>query len=377
MWNLARKLLLHDRLRFAVAIAGVSVSVMLVLVQVGLYFGFMDTASSLIDASQADLWVSKKSNESFEFASPFDERTYYKVASVPGVAQTERVVMNFAQFKLADGGDLGVQIVGIETTAGRRPLLAPWNVVAGDVRRLVEPGAIVLDRSEYPKLKIDRIGHTTEIAGVRAEVVAMTSGIRSFTTSPIIFTDLRSARSFLPQLVGEPVTYVLVRVEPGVDVATVQARISALPFLAAYTTSEMSQRTRNYWSTRTGVGAGFFTTAVLGIIVGFVVVGQILYSGTLQYIREYGTLKAMGARNSAVVRVILAQAMISAALGFAVGAPLAIAMRAAMKAANLSVALTPPLYAATAAITCVMCAFAALLSIVKVFRLDPASVFKS
>ena len=74
----------------------------------------------------------------------------------------------------------------------------------------------------------------------------------------------------------------------------------------------MSSRTRHYWSSRTGVGAGFFTTAVLGVIVGFVVVGQILYSGTLQYIREYGTLKAMGAKNSQVVKVILAQAMISA-----------------------------------------------------------------
>jgi putative ABC transport system permease protein len=376
MWNLARKLLLHDRLRFAVAIAGVSVSVMLVLVQVGLYFGFMNTASSLIDASRADLWVGKKSNESFEFATPFDDRAFYKVASVPGVAHAERVVVSFAQFKLADGGDLGVQLVGIETAPGRRPLLAPWNVVAGDVRRLAEPGAIVLDRSEYPKLKIDRVGHVTEITGVRSEVVAMTSGIRSFTTSPVVFADLRTARSYLPQLGAEPVTYVLVEVAPGAAVADVKARIDALPYLAAHTTAEMSARTRDYWSTRTGVGAGFFTTAVLGIIVGFVVVGQILYSGTLQYIREYGTLKAMGARNSAVVRVILSQAMISAGLGFAVGAPLAMAMRAAMKAANLTVALSTPLYAATAAITAVMCALAALLSIVKVLRLDPASVFK-
>jgi putative ABC transport system permease protein len=377
MWNLARKLLLHDRLRFAVAIAGVSVSVMLVLVQVGLYFGFMDTASSIIDASRADIWVGKKSNESFEFATPFDERAFYRVSSVPGVAYAERVVMNFAQFKLADGGDLGVQIVGVETAAGHAPLLAPWNVIAGDARRLTEPGAIVLDRTEYAKLKIDRVGHITEIAGVRAEVVALTRGIRSFTTSPIIFTDVRTARSYLPQLgSGEPVTYVLVKVAPGADVAAVQARIDALPHLAAYTTAQMSERTRTYWSTRTGVGASFFTTAVLGILVGLVVVGQILYSGTLQYIREYGTLKAMGAKNSAVVKVILSQAMISAALGFAVGAPLAMAMRIAMKGANLTVALFPALYAGTAVITAAMCAFAALLSIVKVLRLDPASVFK-
>ena len=376
MWTLARKLLLHDRLRFVVAIAGVSVSVMLVLVQVGLYFGFMDTASSLIDASRAHLWVGKKGNESFEFATPFDERVFYRVASVPGVKRTERVLMNFAQFKLADGGDLGVQIVGVEAAPGETPLLGPWNVIAGDARRLPEPGALVIDRTEYPKLKIDRVGHTTEVSGVRAEVVAMTSGIRSFTTSPIVFTDIRTARSFMPQLGEEPVTYVLVEVEAGEDILAVQQRINDLPHLAAYTTSEMSKRTRSYWSTRTGVGAGFFTTAVLGIIVGFVVVGQILYSGTLQYIREYGTLKAMGARNSAVVQVILSQAMISAALGFVVGAPLAMGMRAAMKGANLTVALSTELYIATFVITAVMCAFAALMSIVKVLRLDPAAVFK-
>ncbi len=374
MWNLARKLLLHDRLRFAVAIAGVSVSVMLVLVQVGLYFGFMETASSLIDASKADIWVGKKGNDAFEFATPFDERAYYKIASVPGVERAERVLINFAQFKLPDGGDLGVQVVGVESSDA--PLLSPWNVIEGEPKRLNQPGAITLDKSEYPKLKIDRVGQLTEITGVRAEVVALTKDIRSFTTSPIIFTDLKTARSYLPALGAEAVTYVLCKVEEGEDVATVIDRINALPHLAAYSHAQMSDRTRHYWSSRTGVGAGFFTTAVLGIIVGFVVVGQILYSGTLQYIREYGTLKAMGAKNGQVIRVILAQAMISAALGFIVGGVMAVGMKKAMAGANLTVALSAELYTATLIITIVMCTFAALLSIVKVLRLDPASVFK-
>src|SRR5258706_5896859 len=245
MWSLARKLLLHDRLRFAVAIAGVSVSVMLVLVEVGLYFGFMDTASSLIDASSADLWFGKAGNESFEFASPFDERAYYKVASVPGVERAERVLINFAQFKTPDGGMLGVQIVGIETTPGKTPMLAPWNVRAGDASRLTEAGAIVVDRSEYPKLKIDRVGHMTEISGVQARVVALTNGIRSFTTSPIVFTDLRSARSFMPGLGTESVTYVLVHVAPSSSVEQVKLQINQLPHVTAYTTKEMSERTRS------------------------------------------------------------------------------------------------------------------------------------
>jgi putative ABC transport system permease protein len=375
MWTLARKLLLHDRLRFAVAIAGVSVSVMLVLVQVGLYYGFMDTAAAVIDASSADLWVGKAGSESFEFASPFDERAYYKVASVRGVQRAERVLINFAQAKLPTGGDLGVQIVGIEHVPGQRPLLAPWNVIAGDADHLGEAGAIAVDATEYEKLKIDRVGTQTEISGVHARVVALTSGIRSFTTSPIVFTDLRSARSYMRSLGDDAVTYILVKVDPGM-VEQVKRTINELPHLAAYTTREMSQRTRTYWSTRTGVGAGFFTTAVLGIVVGFVVVGQILYSGTLQYIREYGTLKAMGAKNSMVVRVILSQAMISAGLGFVLGSGLAVVMRWAMAHANLSVALFPGLYAATLVITILMCSLASLLSIIKVLRLDPASVFK-
>lgn len=376
MWTLARKLLFADRLRFAVAIAGVSVSVMLVLVQVGLFFGFMDTASALIDSSRADLWVGKRGNESFEFATPYDERAFYRVASVPGVERAERVLMNFAQFKLADGGDLGVQVVGVETTAGNDPLLVPWNVVAGNSNRLGEAGAITTDRTEYAKLQIDRVGTTSEISGVRAHVVALTEGIRSFTTSPIVFTDIRSARSFMPQLGANAVTYVLVRVAHGHSVEAVRERINQLPHLAAYTTAQMSERTRSYWSERTGVGAGFFTTAVLGIIVGFVVVGQILYSGTLQHLREFGTLKAMGAKNAMVVRVILSQAMISAGLGFVVGSGLAVGMRTAMAMANLRVALFPGLYAVTWIVTVAMCSFAALLSIVKVLRLDPASVFK-
>jgi putative ABC transport system permease protein len=284
--------------------------------------------------------------------------------------------MNFAQLKLETGGDLGVQIVGIEHVPGQTPMLAPWNVIAGDVARLREPNAIVVDKSEYAKIKIDRVGYQTEIAGVRAQVTAMTQGIRSFTTSPIVFTDLRTARSYMPGLGTDAVTYVLVKVTPGASIDAVKASINALPHVAAYTTHEMSKRTRTYWSSRTGVGAGFFTTAVLGVIVGFVVVGQILYSGTLQYLREYGTLKAMGAKNSAVVRVILSQAMISAALGFVLGGGLAVLMRAAMAKANLSVALFPGLYAATLVITIAMCSLASLLSIVKVLRLDPASVFK-
>src|SRR5690349_12110252 len=117
MWTLARKILLHDRIKFAVAGAGVSVSVLLVLLQVGLYLGFMQNASNLIDHSTADLWVTGEGNQNFDFAAPIPDRYTYRVASVPGVAKAERMVLAFGLWRLPSGGTQGVEVVGLEPGA--------------------------------------------------------------------------------------------------------------------------------------------------------------------------------------------------------------------------------------------------------------------
>ncbi len=372
MWTLARKILLHDRVKFAVAAAGVSISVMLVLVQIGLYLGFMQNASNLIDHSTADVWVTGEGSENFDFSAPIDERSFYKVASTEGVAHAERMLLAFGQYRLKDGGTQGVQVIGIEP-GGK--LLRPWNVVSGDASRLHEPGAVVVDVTESEKLGDIAIGSRREIFGARAEIVAHTRGIRSFTTSPFLWADLDSARAY-SLLPADRFNFVMVEAAPGVSAGELARRLDALPQLDAYTGPQMSARTRHYWSSRTGVGAGFFTTAALGVIVGLVVVGQILYNGTLEHLKEYGTLKAMGARNSAILRVIVYQALISALVGMILGGGLALMAKAAMAGANLNVLLTRDLVVTTAILTAVMCCLASLLSVVKVLRLDPASVFK-
>jgi putative ABC transport system permease protein len=372
VWTLARKILLHDRIKFTVASAGVSISVLLVLVQIGLYFGFMQNASNLIDHASADVWVAGEASENFDFSAPMDERVYYRVLETPGVAAAERMILAFGQFRQTEGGTQGVQVVGVEKGAR---LGGPWNVVAGDARRLAEVDGIVVDQTEYAKLKVGQLEERREVSGARAKVVGLTKGIRSFTTSPFVFTNLDTARTYA-NLRKDQINYVLVRAAPGVDLQTLKARLDQIPHVDAYTKAEMSGRTRDYWSSRTGVGAGFFTTAIMGIIVGLVVVGQILYNGTLEHVKEYGTLKAMGAKNGMIVGVILLQAMISAAVGFVVGGGLSFASREAMRGANLIVALSPQLLAATAVLTALMCGAAAMLSVLKVLRLDPATVFK-
>jgi putative ABC transport system permease protein len=372
MWTLARKILLHDRIKFLVAAAGVSVSVFLVLVQIGLYFGFMQNASSIIDHARADIWVASAGTENFDIAGPMDERIFYRVASTPGVAHAERMVLAFGQFRMPTGGAQGVEVVGLERNAR---LFWPWNVVEGDARRISEIDGMVVDRSEFAKLQMRGLGDRCEITGFRGHVVALTDGIRSFTTSPYIFTNIHTARAYT-RLRGDQMTYVLVQAAAGVDVSALRERLNRIPYVTAYESRAFSDRARSYWSERTGVGVGFFMTAMMGVIVGLVVVGQILYNGTLEHIREYGTMKAMGAKNGAIVRVILYQALISAGLGLVFGGAFAFAARVGLRAANLSVLLGPGLLVATGVLTAVMCCLASLLSIVKVLRLDPASVFK-
>jgi putative ABC transport system permease protein len=372
MWNLARKILFHDRVKFSVAAAGVSISVLLIMVQLGLYLGFMGNASTLIDHAAADVWIVSRGNEAFDFASPIDDRVFYRAAETPGVAHAEQMILTYGQFKLPAGGEQGVQVVGTERSSR---LFRPWNVIAGDLGRMAELDGVAVDKSEFGKLQIDSVGARREISGVKAHVIALTNGIRSFTSSPFVFTNLDTARSY-SRLGAHDITFVLCQAAPGVDPAELAARLGRIPNVDAYTRAALSRRTRRYWSSRTGVGVALFTTALLGIVVGLVVVGQILYNGTLEHLKEYGTLKAMGAQNVAIVRVIVFQALISAAVGFAVGGGLTLAARAAMKTAGMVVLLPPGLVVGTAALTVLMCAAASLLSIVKVLSLDPATVFK-
>jgi putative ABC transport system permease protein len=365
-------MLLHDRIKFAVATVGVAISVLLVLVQVGVYFGFMESASGLIDHSDADVWVTAKGNDNFDFAAPMSDRAVYRIAEVPGVAKVEKVVLAFGQLKNDRGDAEGVQILGLEPHA---TMLKPWDLVAGDADDIAQSDGILVDETEYAKLHIDHVGQRAEVTGVRARVVGLTHGIRSFTTSPFVWTNLVSARAY-SNLNHDSVTYVLVKAAPGTDPIELRSRLSQLSHLDAFTKAELSSRTRAYWSERTGIAAGIFTTTLIGVIVGIVVVGQILYSGTLEHLKEYGTLKAMGGANLEIVRVIFYQAIFSAALGFVVGATLSFGAKHVMTAKNLSVVFSPGLIATTAVMTVMMCVGAAMLSVVKVLRLDPASVFK-
>ena len=373
MLTLAKRNLFQDKLRLAVTLTGVVFAVVLIIVELGLFFGFIETTSALIDHSQADLWVTSSHVPYLELGVPMNERKFYQVQAVSGVADADKYIIRYTRWNRLDGGQNQIQIVGFNLDSARG---GPWNVVEGSIDDLKTPDAVMVDEVYKNKLGVSRIGEVFEINGHRARVVGFTHGIRSFTTSPCVFTSFRNALDYAP-LHDNQTTYVLVRTEPGADVEEVRQNIlDNVDGVDVLTTKQFSRMTQNYWTFTTGAGIAILLAAVLGVIVGFVVVAQTIYATTMDHIKEFGTLKAMGAPNSYVQKVILMQAGISAGIGYVVGITVSSFIVHFGQPAGAPILLNWWMALVTLALTVAMCMGAALISIRKVTQLAPATVFK-
>ncbi len=375
MTLLARRNLFHDRIRLGVTLTGIVFALVLIVVQFGLFLGFTTTTSNIIDHSGVDLWVVAHGVKYFDTGRPFSERKFYQVLATSGVARADKYIQSFATWKRADGRIENTQIIGFNPETG---LGGPWNLVAGSIADVKQDDAVIVDDLYREKLSITGLGQRVEIGGHRARVVGFTHGIRSFTTSPFVFTSFKNALNYPSRALSEDQTvYILVQAAPGVPAGELKRRIAArVRDVDVYTTGEFSRSTRFYWMFTTGAGMAVLIAAVMGLIVGVVVVAQTIYATTMDHLREYGTLKAMGASNRYLYRVIIQQAVISAVIGYVLAMVVSWFVVRGSAAGGAAILLPWPLAAGMLGVALLMCIGASVVSINKVTRLDPAMVFK-
>jgi len=370
---LARRNLFHDRVRLVVTITGIAFSVVLMVIQWGLFRGFSTSTSNIIDHSGADLWVAARNTVYIDQAINFNERKYYQVLATPGVAQATKYITRWAVWKEPNGRSESVAVVGCDPDI---PLGTPWGMESGNVLQLKQPNAVITDVIYADKLDAHQIGARAEINGYRAHVVGFTHGIRAFTTAPYVFTTFKNAQDFTGMKQDET-NFVLVKAAPGVDIQKLKADLkSRLPDNEVYETAEFSAMTRHYWMFTTGAGVAVLMAAALGLIVGIAVVAQTIYATTMDHIREYGTLKAMGAPNRYVLSVILTQAAIAAFLGYTVGMTVSLFVVRGGESGGANILLSWQTAVGMFFLTLAMCLSAAVVSVNKIFSLDPAIVFK-
>src|SRR5437016_6827796 len=283
---LARRNLLHDKLRVAVTLTGIVFAILLMVVQFGLFIGFMETTSNKVSHSIADLWVVSKGVKYFDIGgwAPFSERKLYQILGVPGVASAAKYVIQYIVWKRDDGSTENIQIVGFDPQSG---LGGPWNIIEGKAEDLQADNTVFVDDLYRERLGIKHIGQVGEINGYRARVVGFTEGIRSFTTSPFVFTSFKSAQNYI-RLPEEQTVYVLVTAQKGADLHQLKQDILArVSDVDVYTTAEFSWMTQRYWIFTTGAGVATLIAAMLGLVVGVVVVAQTIYATTIDHLREF------------------------------------------------------------------------------------------
>jgi putative ABC transport system permease protein len=373
MASLAIRNLFHDKVRLAVTLTGIIFSVVLVAVQTGLFLGFTTTTSNVIDNSGADLWVTSKGVKYIEVGVPFSEKKLYHARAVEGVAEAEKYIVRFGQWKNPDGANESCEVIGFDPD---KPLGGPWRVVQGSVHDLKLQDTVMIDRFYASKLGVTHLWQTVELRGVRARVVGYTEGIRTFTTSPLVFASYRNALRYT-DLKSDETSYLLIKAAPGASLERLRADLLAhLSDVDVMRTAEFGSKTTNYWMFGTGAGVTVIMAAALGLLVGVVVVAQTIYAATIDHIREFGTLKAMGATNGYIYRIILQQAAVSAVIGYAVGLALAIGVEASSRSSGANIVLPGAVRAGLFGTTLLMCMSAAMVSINKATKIDPAMVFK-
>ncbi|KAA0256289.1 FtsX-like permease family protein [Acidobacteria bacterium ACD] len=374
MVSLARKNLLHDRLRFAITVAGVAFAVTLVFVQAGLFAGLLGNSTVTIERISADLWVTSRNTPNVDFSHTFPETYVNRVRSVPGVARADNLIVWYVQMALPSGAQEAVEVYALDDF---RAWGIPWNVAEGRLEDLPRGDNLFLDDSATRRFGAFRVGEYREVMGRRMKVIGRTRDAVSFTTTPLAFLDYEKAQALAWQLLSGNTTYVVVKLAPGADVEAVRAEIRRrLPYNDVHTREEWAALSRDYWVTSTGLGMNMAMTVFLGVLVGVVVVAQTLYTSTMEHLKEFGTVKAIGGSNADIYRILAEQALIAAVVGFLLGGAMAWGARPLMAGLNLKLVVTPALAAAVFAGTLVLCLLASMVSFRKVASIDPALVFR-
>lgn len=379
---IALKMLTGNRAKYYAIIFGVSFAVMLMSQQAAIFTGLMrNTTSQIRDIQGADIWVMDPSVEFIDDITPLSDNAVLQVRGVPGVAWAIKLYIGKARGQFQEGNFKQFIILGIDdqTLVG-----APSRMVVGSLADLRRPDGIVLDESGYRYLfpgQPFETGRVFEMNDHRAEIVGICKSSPTFQTFPIAYTTYNRALHYAAQE-RRSLSFVLAKAEPGVSPEEVSRRIEEQTGLMAMAQDDFSWKTMVYYMQRTGIPVNFGITVLLGFIIGAAVAGQTFYLFTLDNLKQFGALKAMGVSNLRIVGMVLIQGLVVGVLGYMIGLGLASAfgeiMAWKLRGTGLPLAdhMAWPIPILTALAAASIVFVSALISLRRVLRLEPASVFR-
>ncbi|MDH4100781.1 MAG: ABC transporter permease [Nitrospirota bacterium] len=374
MFYVALKTLLYDKVRSFITLLGVVFAVSLIFAQVGIYLGMMESSSMIIDNTRGDIWITSKNSKNFDFSQPFPEYLHFHVKGTEGVEWAEKIIVAWGIIKQETGGTEQVEIVGYnpDTLVG-----GPWQMKEGTPDAVKNGNFAIVDESAMKRLGDIKVGDYRDALWRRLEIVGISRGAKSFTTAPIVFTSYKIAQQLFGWIGPDNTVFIVAKVQPGQSVSTVVERLKArLHGVDVYSKEDFSRKTRLYWTIETGVGFSFMLTIAVSFLIGMLIVGQTIYNSTMEHIKEFGTLKALGATNFDIYKIIFSQALINALVGYLASLIITMLSVKLYSITDMVLVVNWQVNLAVLGLTMIMCSSAALVSVRKIKKIDPAILFR-
>jgi putative ABC transport system permease protein len=317
----ALRMLMGDPTKFLGIVFGVSFASLLMGQQMGIFCGLMrNTTSQIRDIAGGDIWVMDRNVQFVDDIKPMTEGKLQVVRGVEGVEWAVRLYKGIGRAKLSNGNFQQMILIGLDdaTLVGAPP---PQRMLHGDIDDLRRPDAVIIDEFGWRYLfkgEPFTPGKTLEMNDKRAVIVGMCVCNPTFQTFPILYSTYSQAVKFLPQE-RRVLSFILAKARPGVTAEELCTRIEDQTRLQAKTNDQFFWSTIDYYAKRTGIPINFGITVMLGFVVGCAIAGQTFYLFTIENLKQFGCLKAMGVSNFRLVRMILLQAAVVGCLGYGIG----------------------------------------------------------
>lgn len=381
---LALRMLLGDRAKYLGIVVGLTFACLLITQQAAIFLGFVDRTGSFIDDTRvADLWVMDNAVEHHSDSKRVNENVLHRVRSTAGVEWAAPMYRGFAQMRLPDGRLRNCILIGIddETLIG-----GPPEMVEGRLEDLRRSQAVFVDHADLgKKLAIDprgigervaiRVGDVLELNDHRAVIVGTFRVQPGFFWEPVVYTTYSRTKEFVP---GDRrrLTFVLVKATGPEMIPRLQEKLRETTGLMVLTNDEFKALTRRFIIDKTGIAVNFGIAIALGFVVGTAVAGQTFYVFTMDNLKHFAALKAMGVGSLKLIGMVLTQSLAVGFLGFGIGVGLTSIFGMVMPEA-LAFKMPWQLVVFSAGAIGLVCILSAAVAIRPVLRLEPAVVFKN
>ena len=373
MFKTAIRFIMYDKPKSIGALFGVVISIFLIGQQTGIFLFLTGMMSSLVDNINTDIWVVDNRTTNVSAMAQIDARYQRQIEALPGIDHVYPLVIAGSSAKFNDGKTGGITLVGSQPPSF---VGGPWNITGGTTDNLLFDNAVTTDMFDRKLLGDAQMGTQFEIGGKQAKVTLQTKGARGFGAS-FVFTTIDRAR-YYSKFPRDKVSALLVKIKPGADTKQITKMIDDNMFgVKSWTKKDFSAATVSTILGTSGIATSIGTLIVFAIIAGSIIIGLTLYSAATDRLKDYATLKAIGATNAYVRNLILTQATIFALVGYLIGVILMYGFKLGIAKAGIMFSYSIGMYIAFAVVTLVISMIGVIAAIRRIVKVEPASVFRS